>query len=94
MNQKLQNKIDYLCSRKTNRNVEWVDFIIVLDNIVKTNILTIAQEILLSKIIDRVKKVRILTNTDCQTLILLLYNNGLNIFKSLNKGNVDNANKL
>lgn len=94
MNQLLQNKIDYLCSRKTNRSVEWIDFIIVLDNIVKTNILTITQEILLSKIIDRVKKVRILTNTDCQALILLLHNNGLNIFKSLNKGNVDNANKL
>lgn len=93
MNQLLQNKIDSLWNRKTNRSVEWVDFIIVLDTIVKTNILTIPQEILVSKIIDRVKKVRILTNKDCQTLILLLYNNGLNIFKSLNKGNIDNANK-
>lgn len=93
MNQLLQNKIDYLWNRKNNRSVEWVDFIIVLDNIIKTNILTIPQEILVSKIIDRVKKIRILTNTDCQTLILLLYNNGLNIFKSLNKGNIDNANK-
>lgn len=87
MNNLLKNKIDRLWNDKCSyRNETWHDLVIMLDSIVSKLKLDFSQEILLTKIIDKLHRTRSISKDYCKDIIYLLNNNGLNLFGSLSKG--------
>jgi len=88
-NNLLKNKLDRLWNDKCSyRNEIWHDLVIMLDSIVSKLKLNFSQEILLTKIIDKLHRTRNVSKDYCKDIIYLLNNNGLNLFEALNRGEI------
>src|SRR3972149_1300366 len=88
MNNLLKNKIDHLFKGKNNRNETWCDLVTMLDSIVTNLKLNFDQEVLLTKIINKLIRIRNISKDYCKDIVYLLNNNGLNLFESLSKGEI------
>lgn len=85
MNQLLQNKIDKLWNYNVAKsNDNWKSLVIILDQLVKYYNLNLNQEVLLSRVIEKLTRHKYLSNEECRKFIYLFSEMGLDIFQCLN----------
>lgn len=91
-NKILQNRIEFLLRTYTVKGENWKYFINLVKNIIESHSLNFAQEVLLNKILDRIEKLKELTDLELRNLLFVLLRSNLNIFANI-KIDVDNDNK-
>lgn len=85
-NKILQNKIEVLLHSTLTRGENWKYFVNLIKDIVDIRTLNFAQDVLLNKILDKIKNLQELTDTELRNLLFVLLRSNFNVFENIKVG--------